>query len=156
MPTNLLLLPLLGGYWFLHAFQYTRFRSQRLDGYRLLVESALVGVILACGAWVALFLLRPLSWLINFWRYFAPSVPFLGVAIASLMMGIVLPYGLNWFLNSTKIVSRIDAHRLAINRHGDPLLKLLHDASPSERAISITLNNRKVYIGVVAEAPILA
>ena len=49
MPTNLLLLPLLGGYWFIQNFHCTRFRARRLDGYRLLVESAFYGLLFTCN-----------------------------------------------------------------------------------------------------------
>ena len=38
MPNNLLLVPLLAGFWFLHRCHYFRFRAQTLDGYRLLIE----------------------------------------------------------------------------------------------------------------------
>ena len=45
------------------------------------------------------------------------------------------------------------AQRSAVARHGNELLKLLHSASDQERAVSITLDNRKVYVGMVSEAP---
>lgn len=53
MPSNLLLLPFLAGYLFLHSFHFTKFRAQRLDGYRLLMESAAVGLVLALTGWVS-------------------------------------------------------------------------------------------------------
>src|ERR1700744_5570854 len=47
MPSNVaLFLSLLAGYAFVHLFYFTRFRSQRLDGYRLLIEAGVVGVVL--------------------------------------------------------------------------------------------------------------
>src|SRR3954453_8329114 len=46
LPTNLLLLPLLGGFWFVHFCYLFKFRAQRLDGYRLLLESAFLGLLL--------------------------------------------------------------------------------------------------------------
>src|SRR5947208_3374452 len=39
MPTNLLLLPFLVGYWFIHRFYSTRFAAERLDGYRPVVAA---------------------------------------------------------------------------------------------------------------------
>jgi hypothetical protein len=46
MPYNLLLLPLLGGFLFIHLAHYFRFAAQRLDGYRLLLQSAIAGTCL--------------------------------------------------------------------------------------------------------------
>lgn len=154
MPTNLLLLPLLGGYWFLHAFHYSRFRSQRLDGYRLLVESALAGVCLSILARCLIIILR--AWipsLRNAWLAFAPDIPYLGTASVSLVIGIASPYVLNFLLERTGRMTRSDARRHAIERHGNALLHLLHRALAEERLISVTLDNRKVYIGALAAAP---
>ena len=50
MPTNLLILPLLGGFLLVHIWHLSRFRSQRLEGYRLLMETAIAGVILVTFA----------------------------------------------------------------------------------------------------------
>lgn len=154
MPSNLLLLPLLGGYWFLHAFYYTRFRSQRLDGYRLLVESALVGVILSIiGRLAVLFLLRFPS-AITAWVKVAPAnVPFLGTAFGALFLGLCSPHLLNLFLGMTRIMTKLDAQTKAIEHHGNHLLRLLHTASSEEKPIAVVLDNLKVYIGTVAAAP---
>ncbi len=56
MPWNntLILLPLLGGFLFLDWCYYTRLRQQRLDGNRLIIESAFVGAILILITSVAL------------------------------------------------------------------------------------------------------
>jgi hypothetical protein len=155
MPTNLILLPLLGGYWFLHVFYFTRFRSQRLDGYRLLVESALVGVLL-------LGLARPLAALLNrplrtLWSTIAPpDIPFLGTTCISLLLGLGLPYGLNYVLAKSKWMTILDAKSKAIERHGNDLLRLLHTASLEEKTVSISLDTGKVYVGLVAATPNLA
>ena len=47
MPYNLLLLPLLGGFLFFHLTHFFRFAAQRLDGYRLLFQSAIAGTFLS-------------------------------------------------------------------------------------------------------------
>lgn len=47
MPWNIILLPLLGGFLFLDWCYYTRLRHQRLDGNRLLIESAFAGAVFA-------------------------------------------------------------------------------------------------------------
>jgi hypothetical protein len=154
MPSNLLLLPLLGGYWFLHAFYYTRFRSQRLDGYRLLMESALVGVFLSILGRLAVLLLLCFPSAMKAWMTVAPaSVPFLGTALGSLLLGLCTPHLLNLFLDKTRIMTKLDAQTEAIEHHGNHLLRLLHTASSEEKPIAIVLDNLKVYIGTVAAAP---
>ena len=157
MPTNLLLLPLLGGYWFLHTFHYTRFKSQRLDGYRLLVKSAFAGVVLVIIS-------RLLVMIVNFspplrsgWNAVAPSdIPFLGTASASLLLGFIAPYSLNFLLSKTRSMTVIDAKTAAIERHGNDLLRLLHSASLGEKTVSVSLDNGKVYIGLIAAVPNLS
>ena len=47
MPSNVLLLPLLAGYLFIRTFYFTRYRAQSLEGYRLLLDSAMMGLGLA-------------------------------------------------------------------------------------------------------------
>ena len=154
MPTNLLLLPLLGGYWFLHTLQYTRFRSRRLDGYRLLVESALVGVLFAVLSRIVVISLRQYPAVRDLWFTFAPAdIPYLGTATGALLLCLVLPYLLNVLLNVTRILPGAEAQVKAVSRHGNHLLRLVHQASATEQPVSITLDNRKVYIGLVAAAP---
>lgn len=154
MPSNLLLLPLLGGFWFIHVFYYTRFRSQRLDGNRLLLSSALAGVVCAFAGRVLATALRSVPVLHQGWRAIAaPDIPYLGTALVSLLIGGVSAYLLNFVLSVTGWVTEKDAQRKAIQRHGNHLLRLLHRAANEERTVSVTLDNRKVYIGLLAAAP---
>ncbi len=153
MPTNVLLLPLLAGYWFLHTFQYTKFRSQRLDGYRLLVESAAAGVVFAAVAWVGVKILALNPCVIGTWRSVAPNVPFLGTAVLAALLGSITPYVLNWSLNKTRLQTAEQAQYKAISRHGNHLLRLLHSATWLEKAVMVTLDTNKVYIGMVDSAP---
>ena len=90
---------------------------------------------------------------ISIWYNFAPSIPFLGTATVSLFVGFVAPYALNTILDKTGWMSRLDARMNAIERYGNHLLRLLHEASVHEKTISIALDNGKVYIGLVAAAP---
>ena len=153
MPTNLLLLPLLGGYWFLHNLYYTKFRSQRLDGYRLLLESALAGVASMAFGRLLVLLLRNFGWFNSFWADYAPDIPYLETACVSLILGVVSPHVLNFFLGVTGLLTKEEARLRAIRNHGNHLLQLLHTAYAEGRTVSLTLDNRKVYIGLVANAP---
>jgi len=85
MPTNLLLLPLVGGYCLTHFCYYFRFRSQRLDGYRLLLESALAGILLA--------ILSPVS---HFVSHEDPLGPGLESQV-DLILPLCVLWDCNWF-----------------------------------------------------------
>lgn len=62
MPSNLLLLlPLLGGYGFIHLFYFTRFRAQTLEGHRLIFEAAMWGFGFVLPARVLTSLLAPFA-----------------------------------------------------------------------------------------------
>ena len=145
MPTNLLILPLLAGFWFLHFCHYFRYRSQTLDGYRLLIESAIAGSALSFVARI----LTYVFWnkvIAHDWAVFAPF-EFSGTASVAMMIGVGLPFLLNHWWD--KDVSK----QRAIKAHGNDLLRLLDGAVRQEKPVSITLDNRKVYIGYVVNAP---
>ena len=149
MPYNLLLFPLLGGFLFLHINHFSRFHAQRLDGYRMLVESAIAGTGLGVlgrlivvwsggtrlGTWSGLLWFRLLPW------------PHSDTAAWGLTLGPVLALLLNLFINREK------AKDIEIHRHASSFARLLHEAEQQERPISITLDTRKWYIGYVAESP---
>lgn len=100
MPTNLLLFPLLGGFWFVHFCFFSRFRAQRLDGYRLLLESAFFGMPLSLLArlitygWPRYFEAgrSARTWWGHLWR----DAPLSGTATVSLLLGLTVPFLINW------------------------------------------------------------
>jgi hypothetical protein len=148
MPYNLLLLPLLGGFLFLHVSHYFRYLSQRLDGYRLLIQSAIAGT---CLALVARFLIvgadamRVGSGIRSLWTQVLP-IQYAGTAFLSLLLGPVFALLLNCFLGRKRSLE------LQI-KHGNSLIRLIHQAEKEKRLISITLSSRKWYVGWVAESP---
>ena len=152
MPSNLLLLPLLAGFWFVARTHYFKFRTQSLDGYWLLLESSLVGVLLGGLARVAVVLLSltPLGpVLAGIWHALSP-VPYSSTAVAALAAGLLASVLFNWACGVEKARNR------AIERHGTDLDKLLNTALADERKVSLTLNSRKWYVGYVSRAPNLS
>ena len=149
MPYNLLLLPLLGGYLFFHITHYFRFSAQRLDGYRLLLQTAIAGTCLAAIA-------RIISLLLDFafghnvveraWSWFSPF-PFSGASALSLLLGPAIALVWNRFVDKEK------AKAIEIQKHGSSLTKLLYRAQKENLLVSITLDTRKWYVGWVAESP---
>jgi hypothetical protein len=119
MPSNLLLLPLLGGYCFIHFFYYLRFRSQRLDGYRLLIESACAaGFLVTMSRLIVLGLkLTPFGdWLKQYWDAFCPF-PYSATAGGSVLIGLTLPFVLNYFWNEKSAKNKV------LENHGNALFK---------------------------------
>jgi hypothetical protein len=148
MPYNLLLLPLLGGFFFLNLSHLFRFRAQRSDGYRMLAETAIAGFFLLCVARIITEVVRPLvsdDW-IQVWRDFSPfSYSFTGGA--SFLLGPVFAVLFNLFKN------REAALDIEIEKRGNALNQLFHKAQKANRPLSITLDSRKWYVGYAAESP---
>lgn len=182
MPTNLLILPILAGYLCVHISTRWRFRAQALDGYRLLLEVAIAGALLLLPTRLAVLALNTWAPQVkSWWLVLAPpQLPFLGTAVGGVILGAILPVLDNRRPNFTflhrlaKRVLRSGKPRLilrvrrllltayqhnrksAINKevrlHGNALIRLLHEAALNDLPVSITLNSRKWYVGLIAEA----
>ncbi len=149
MPYNLLLLPLLGGFLFFHLAHYFRFGAQRLDGYRLLLQTAVAGT---CLAVIARFinlsfelLFQPQA-LNRAWDLFF-AFPFSGTSLLSLLLGPAAALIWNLF------VDKEEAKDIEIRKHGNAFIQLLHRAQKEKLLVSITMDTRKWYVGWVAESP---
>jgi hypothetical protein len=151
---DLFLLPLLGGYLFLTRFAPTKFRAQILAKYqyRLLLESAVVGVCLLAAIRGCLMLFGGLAWVksaTDFWHRASP-IPNSGTAAAAFVLGAAL-LGLN------RIGKIGAAAYLAYRKYGDELFGLILRAQRGDQSgpfpILITLKNGKMYTGFVAATP---
>jgi hypothetical protein len=100
MPTNLLLLPVLGGFCFVHFCYFLNFRAQRLDGPRLLLESALYGLLLTIPARLITYYWPRYSdtgwWFREEWGHVFKDAPLSGTASLTLLLGLSLPFLINW------------------------------------------------------------
>jgi hypothetical protein len=181
MPANVaLFLSILAGYTFIHLCYFTRFRAQRLDGHRLVIESALAGLILYFVART----LEPLTpaWAMSAIKDAAGDNADLVDTVHVLALGFVSPIIFNFATTAwVRGTSRDPADPIdrattigqvwswimeparraaldwAVRRLGNDLLALLHDAAnrPRERQMPIllTLDNNKVYAGWVLRSP---
>jgi len=150
MPFNLLLFPLVGGYFILIRFQYLKYIQYRLENQRVLLNSALLGIFLL----IITFILRSI---INF---FSPSLidylhsilpidtPFFGTTCASLFVAIIGTEISNLF------IKRVKALKYSINYAGSELGLLLKSSFDNYQLLQFTLDNDKFYIGWVKELPI--
>ena len=149
MPYNLLLLPLLGGFLFFHLTHYFRFGAQRLDGYRLLLQTAVAGTCLTALARF-INILFELAFGANAvdraWAFFAPY-SFSGTSVLSLLLGPLAALCWNLF------VDKEEAKDIEIRKHGNAFTQLLLRAQKEDLLLSITLDNRKWYVGWVVESP---
>lgn len=182
MPTNLLLLPLLGGFWFVHFCYLFKFRAQRLDGYRLLLESAFFGLLLILPARLIAYFWPRFSALgsgaegewITLWH----GPPLSGTASLSLLLGLISPFLVNWLhaaylrtlssqdwdpeegasglweaASNFLAPAREKALDFAIRNSGNQFFQLLHRAAVHKIPVLLTLQNRKVYVGHLTESP---
>lgn len=147
MSLALLLLPAVGGYWFVTHFNYTQFQAVRESGYHILFRSVLVGIL---WHWVAVFAVWFLDtrdvWIIptviEQWATLFPET-FAIETVAAIALGVVSPYFLNLFY------SRQRGYRRAAQITGDHMELLISDALQKQAPIEISLRSRKFYIGFV-------
>jgi hypothetical protein len=143
MPFNLLLVPLLGGFVVISLCNRFRFKSVRLDGYRLLLHSSLAGLFLLGFAELLVVILRsrlgPLDIL------FHQAIPFQGSGVATLAFLLSFPFCLVANL-IYKVESEIDR---VIDAKGDPLELMLRKSLKETKSVLISVKSGKVYVGLV-------
>jgi len=152
MPWNLLLLPLIGGYYFLSTCYRFKFLEQRLDKQRLIFESIIAGtLLLGCSFFLKWFVNGVFPEFIDWMYQFIPvKSPYIGTAIFSFVLSYVLAH----FFNAAIYVDRLEQLKDAIITVDDPMEMMLLRSYQSKDLILITLDTDKVYIGYVQELPI--
>lgn len=145
MPFNLLLLPLLGGYIFISKCNFTLFDSKRHSGQRLIIESALWGLLfLVISHLTAKFLVLAFPSFQLWWKWLVPF-NHSGVAFGAFLIG-----ACSWPI-ANLFSTRREEQRKAINKWNDYLEIVLDQALEETRQIMVTLKNGKVYIGFVLQ-----
>ena len=141
MGLGLLLIPSLGGYWFLRHANFTRFEIQRSSGYHLLFRSALVGIILA-------FIAHAIASLVNLFvpqirsiMYDYVAVNYIDTAAFSIVLAFASPPLLNMFYDQKRAV------RKAAETYGDLIELLITDSIERRKMVEISLRTGKAYIG---------
>jgi hypothetical protein len=151
MPYNLLLLPLLGGFLFSFTAHLFRYGAQRLEGYKLLFQSAIAGVVLSFVARLFVLAIAHIgtgAWLEARWFVFSPF-PFSATSALSMVLGPIAALILNVFIDRER------ASGIEVLRNGNPLIRLLYRAAKERFLVSITMDNRKWYVGWILESPSL-
>lgn len=142
MGLGWLLVPAIGGYWFLTHLHYTRYRAVRDSGYHLLFRSAFVGVVLfLCAQGVILGLDKFLPSVSGWWQPYVPE-PYSDAAILSVLLGFVLPWVGNRFFNEERAAQKV------AQDSGDFVELLIVDAIESQQLVEVSLQSGKSYIGL--------
>ncbi len=148
MPWSLVLLPLLGGFWFITKYYPTKFITIQLSRERLIFYSATAAVGLAVLAWlIALIAGQLIPNTIGLVAQIMPKVPYTGTALVAFVLGPVLAFALN------QRVDEGETNYSAIMKYGDSLEKTIAKASYFDEVLMFSLNSGKVYIGIVIDAP---
>lgn len=149
MPFNLLLFPLVGGYYILIRFRYLRYVQYRLENQRVLLNSAFAGILLlgVCfllrGLLIAIFpeTVEQLSKLLPI------HTPYFGTTSMSLFVAVGATEIANLFINRLKAIKR------AISTSGNEFELLLSSSFFDAHLLQFTMDSGKFYIGWVKELP---
>lgn len=158
MPYNLLLLPVIVGYFILIYSHYFKYNTQRLTQNRIIFESVSVAIIILTFG----FLLRAVieylfpkltPWLISSLKFIPINkVDYLWTIVFSCLSSIILVVSTNVYL-----LWRFRKFQLigwAVDKNGDELEKLFKKSVDEASFIQVTLKNDKVYIGYSEIIPI--
>ncbi|MFV0237300.1 MAG: hypothetical protein ACK5HU_02025 [Flavobacteriales bacterium] len=146
---DLLLLPLLGGYWFLNTFYFTKFYHQRIERQRLIFNSLILGFFLSViGFLIDTHILQKCPDLRNHLGTLNP-VEYKGLNQSILIF--VISYPLAWVFNF--LLSKKFLLDLIIEKWGDDFERLFWTSLKSEKdenkLLMITTTFNKVYVGYV-------
>ena len=150
MPFNLLLFPLVAGYYVLIRFRYFRYIQQRMDRQRLLFNSILLGILILVITILARIILEALfpKMIPALTGYLPLQTPYFGTTVFSLLISVALVEIGNRF------ISRAHAIKYAIKFIGDESEIMLKDSVIKSLMLQFTLSSKKVYVGWVKELPL--
>lgn len=148
MGLGLLIIPAIGGYWFLTHWNFTRYRAARSAGYHLFFGAAAWGILLFAISHVIVLTLHNCFELgETAWGTVFPS-PYTDTVTLSVLLGLIAPYLLNLFYKEEK------AARGAAVEHGDGIELLIAESFRNHQFVEITLRTGKVYVGLPLEPAI--
>ena len=138
---------LVAGFLLIRPFPFSRYYTNRQQGYALLLSVITAGLVLFVAASVvthSAFTLQNSQYVdAEGWRRLAQNIlpfPHAGKSLLTLILGVVLPV-CSW------IIPRDWYMNLVIELKADPLEVVLRRAFSQGRAISVTLRTGKVYVG---------
>jgi len=158
MPYNLLLLPVIVGYFILIYSHYFRYNTQRLTQNRIIFESVSVALIILSFGFilrtiVEIIFPRLTPFLVSFLKIIpVTKVNYLWTIVFSCLITIILVLLSNiyflWRFKQSQLIG------WAVDKNGDELEKLFKKSVDDALFIQVTLKNDKVYIGYSETIPI--
>ena len=141
MNFGLLLIPVLGGCWFLTHWYFTKYSAFRESGYHLFFQSAFAGILLGVLAHLIILSLDyGFPQIGALWKPLVPNI-YYGTAILSVVLGFVSPFVLNRFHGQEK------AQRRTAEERGELIELIIADSLDRGKLIELSLRSGKVYIG---------
>ena len=148
MGLGLLLVSALGGYWFLTHFNFTRYQAVRSSGYHVFFQSGVVGIVLFAVSYLGVFLLEELAPKVkSTWASLSPD-SFTDAVIASVLLGLLLPYLFNRFYDERRGALR------AARSSGNSIELSIAESLDPPKLIEITLKSGKSYVGFPTGSPL--
>lgn len=158
MPYNLLLLPVIIGYFILTFSHYFKYHTQRLTQNRILFESVAVALLIISSGIIVRTIVKLIFpqleiSIINFLQIVPiQKTDYLWTVVFSCLLSVVLLLLSNAFLlwkyKKSKLIG------WAVDKHGNEIEKLFKKSVNDASLIQITLKNDKVYIGYCEIMPI--
>lgn len=150
MPWNLLILPLVAGYFLLTKCYVFKFHQQRLDRQRLIFESILLGIAIM----VVTYILREIFFAVlpNFsnliYSYSPFDIPYALTSFFTITVSILFTVIYNWFSTDKEWIKK------SIKDVGNEFEILMMWSFTEKSLLQFTLDNGKVYVAYVKELPI--
>lgn len=151
MPWNLLLLPLIGGYYVLSRSNLYKYTQQRLDRQRLIFDSIVAGFVLLMIGFVLRLLVLLIPGVAQWYYQHTPlEIPYLVTGLSSFVLGVLFAELGNKFIYTDRNVYI----ERGIERVGTQLDLLLNTSVRKSILLEFTLDTSKVYVAWVKELPI--
>jgi hypothetical protein len=149
MPFNLLLFPIVGGFFIITRLERFKYINQRLDRQMILFNSILVGMALLVTAYIVCTLCTMMiPDHVYFLKHHSPiKQEYFGTSLVSFL----LAFPITWIANA--IIKEEEAIGSAIDRIGSELEKLFKYSCDAREPLQMTLKNGKVYVGWVQFLP---
>jgi hypothetical protein len=149
-PVNLLIFPIIGGYYILIRAELFRYRQQRLEPQKLIFNSFLAGIVLLIASWIltgifSYFFPELVSSIRNFYPL---QIPYFGTCVGSFFLSIFYTEVTNLFVKEDKRIS------FAISKIGNEFERLCESSYRSADMVQFTLKTDKCYVGWIQSLPI--
>jgi len=144
---NLLILPVLGAFYFIETNYYYKVKYSLHDRQRYIYTSFLFAFYLLIPSFVIAAATK--KFLPEFSYFILKNVPikeqFIGTSLLSFIVGVLIAHITNWLSSKEKILKKL------VEKYGGDAERLIQECFYQKELISLTLKNEKVYIGFITK-----